>query len=130
MKLISTRLHAGLDYLAAICMYCTPIIWRFDGPTKTVLISVAVFVVVYGLLTKFEYSLFKLIPTRIHLGLDALACLVLFGGAFACDHSLIGYRIALATFGIAGLITAALTNPEPEMTDIPMSTSHTPAHHV
>ena len=130
MKLISTRLHAALDYLAAICMYGMAIIWRFDAPTNTILMAVAMLVVIYTLLTKFEYGVFKLIPMQAHLLLDVIACVVLIGGAFACGHSLIGYRVALATFGVAGLITARLTNSLPEMTDIPMSTNHRPAHHA
>jgi hypothetical protein len=82
------------------------------------------------LITKFEYSALKLIPVRIHLALDVLACIVLLTGAFVCIHSLTGFRVALATFGVAGLITAALTDPTPEMADIPMSTNHRPVHHA
>lgn len=130
MKLISTRLHAGLDYLAALCMYGMAVIWRFDNPTRDMLVCVAIAVAIYAMLTRFEYSLLKLIPVRVHLALDAAASLVLIGGAIAFTHSLIGYRVALATFGAAGIIVAALSEPNPQMADIPMTTKRTPAHHV
>ncbi|MDR3708786.1 MAG: hypothetical protein P4L33_10820 [Capsulimonadaceae bacterium] len=121
MKLISTRLHAALDYLAAVCMYGAATIWRFDNASRTILIGVAVTLVVYALLTRFEYSIAKWIPMKVHLALDFIACLVLIVAAATQVSSMIGYRVTLASFAIGGLIVAGLTNPLPKMHDIPMS---------
>lgn len=75
MKLISIKLHSLLDYIIGITLILSPWIFMFkkDIFEAGSPIIIGVIVIVYSLLTRYNYSLFKVIPFRINLMLD-MAC--------------------------------------------------------
>jgi len=77
MGIIPTRVHAVLDYLTGLLLIILPFLWMSQAPIGAwIPMVLGVFILLYSLFTRYEYSLVKLIPMPMHLLLDGL------GGAF------------------------------------------------
>jgi hypothetical protein len=75
MKLLNTKTHAILDYAVGILLIAAPWILNFadGGPAQQVPVVIGVLTIVMSLLTKYEFSIFKLIGMNTHLIIDFLA---------------------------------------------------------
>lgn len=74
MKKIPTSKHAWLDYLAGLLFIATPYIFGFarSGMPAGILIGAGLFILVYSLMTGYEYSLTPLISVKLNLVLDVI----------------------------------------------------------
>ena len=77
--MISSRTHAVIDYLVGILLILAPFIFGFadGGPAQMVPTILGAGTIIYSLLTRYELSVVKAIPYPVHLGIDALAGLLL-----------------------------------------------------
>jgi hypothetical protein len=115
---IPTSIHGILDYLVGIALFFAPEIFGFSwygGYATSIPRTLGVVIIVYSLLTRYEWGLVKAIPMSMHLGLDML------GGAFlAASPWLFGFRDQAANVwmphlvvGLAEIAIAAMTSPVP-----------------
>jgi hypothetical protein len=79
MKVIDTKIHGCLDYIVALILIASPLMFDFarNGAETWVPLILGIGTVVYSLLTNYELSLWPRIPMRIHLVLDTLSALLL-----------------------------------------------------
>lgn len=77
--MLSSRTHALLDYLVGLLLIVAPFLFGFADGTAAQMVPtiLGAGTVVYSLITRYELSLAKIIPYRIHLGIDAAAGIVL-----------------------------------------------------
>ena len=75
MKIISTKVHGGLDYLMGIVLIAIPWLLNFyrGGAETWVPVVLGVGVILYSLLTNYEYSFSDAIPMPAHLTRDVLS---------------------------------------------------------
>lgn len=76
--MISTRLHGIFDYVAGIVLLFSPWVFEFAGMGVEMWLPVVLggLLILYSLVTRYEFGLFRLLPMRINLTLDGI------GGAF------------------------------------------------
>lgn len=79
MPFIPTRVHAILDYVMGALLIVVPLAWmnETEPAAAWVPIIIGASVIVYSLITAYEYSIAKLIPMSGHLLLDGIGGAVL-----------------------------------------------------
>jgi hypothetical protein len=79
MKLLNTKTHAILDYAVGILLIAAPWMLNFadGGPAQQVPVAIGILTIIMSLLTKYEFSIFKLIGMNTHLIIDFLAGVLL-----------------------------------------------------
>lgn len=79
MHVISRRTHGVLDYTAGLVLILSPRILGLDSgsPEANVPVALGWATIADSLVTRYELGLFKLLPFRMHLVLDALNGFVL-----------------------------------------------------
>jgi hypothetical protein len=118
LRIIPTSVHGILDYLVGIALFFAPELFGFaeyGGAAVSVPRTLGVIVIVYSLLTRYEWGLVKAIPMGLHLMLDML------GGAFlAASPWIFGFNNAPnnvwmphLVVGLAEIAIAAMTSPAP-----------------
>ncbi len=114
-RLIPTQVHGVLDYAMGLLLIISPWLFGFsdtDAATWIVII-VGAAIILASLVTDYELSLAKIIPMRIHLGLDIVS-----GGFLAISPWLFGFADENWWFfvfaGIAEIGAGLFTDPERE----------------
>ncbi len=76
---ISSRTHGILDYTVSLALILAPTIFNLDRSSAEGQVPVALGIgsLVYSLITRYELSVFKILPFRAHLGLDVVSGLAL-----------------------------------------------------
>lgn len=80
MRFIPTRIHGLLDYLVGVVLILAPWIFGFADTTAAAMwvpVILGAGVILYSLLTDYEWGLVHTIPMPIHLWLDGIGGLVL-----------------------------------------------------
>jgi SPW repeat-containing protein len=79
LKMINSRVHGAIDYVVGILLILAPYLLGFaDGSAAQLVPQIlGALVLVMSLLTAYEFSLAKVIPYRIHLGVDVVQALLL-----------------------------------------------------
>jgi len=80
IRFLPTRIHGALDYIVGLALIVAPNIFQFaDVGGAAVLIPrvLGVVLIVYSLITRYEWGVIKLISMRYHLIIDFLAALFL-----------------------------------------------------
>jgi hypothetical protein len=81
MRFMSTKLHAVMDYWGGILLIVVPLFWMDSQnvPPAAIWTPVAIggLMLLQSLFTDYEFSLANVIPVPAHLGMDALAGVVL-----------------------------------------------------
>ncbi len=79
MRFISTRVHGFLDYAMGLLLIVAPWLFGFaaGGAETWVPVVLGAGAILYSVLTDYELGLVRMIPMPAHLGLDALAGLLL-----------------------------------------------------
>ena len=75
MKHINSRTHGILDYVVGAALLVAPYLFGFadNEPARNAAWIVGAGSLLYSLFTAYELSIAKLIPYRVHLGLDLVA---------------------------------------------------------
>jgi hypothetical protein len=109
MRIIPTRLHGVIDYLAGILFIILPKILDWNQTANYLLSIMGVSVIVYSLITRYELGAIKWMPMRVHLILDILSGLLLIAAPFifpVAGDGVTGWLVGLGIFEIlAGLMT-------------------------
>jgi hypothetical protein len=79
MHMISRRTHGLLDYIVPVLLIASPKLFGFatGGPEEKIPMTIGVVALVYGLITKREFALIKVLPFPVHLTLDVMSALFL-----------------------------------------------------
>jgi len=110
MRVMSTRVHAILDYLVASWLIATPWLMHFSYillPTST-LIGAGIAIIIYSLLTNYEFGIAKIMPIRLHLGLDFFIGILLIVSPWLFQFSDIIWKPHLL-FGLVSIIASSIT---------------------
>jgi hypothetical protein len=77
--MISTKLHAVLDYLVGILLIAAPWLFHFSHvmPATVLIASMGIVTLCYSLLTDYEFSFLPMIPFTTHLVIDFVSGLLL-----------------------------------------------------
>jgi len=92
IRFLTPTLHGAVDYLAAAALITLPFVLGLGEShpvAKWLSVATGAAVVVVSLLTDYRYGVFRVLPYRGHLAIDALAATV--------------FAIAPAVFGFTGL---------------------------
>lgn len=75
MRFISRRTHGALDYIVGLLLIFSPKIFDFNwgGPAVAVPVTLGVLTLAYSLATNYEWGMFRFLPFRTHLTIDALS---------------------------------------------------------
>lgn len=79
MRIVSTRTHGMIDYIAGLVIAASPWIFGFADGSAAQWVPVVVGLLLLGssLMTDYELGAVRMIPMPVHLGLDAVAGLLL-----------------------------------------------------
>ncbi len=69
-KLISSKTHGIIDYIAAPTLLAVPRLLKFPKRITMMLTGVALFHALYSMFTKYELGVVKVLPYKGHLALD------------------------------------------------------------
>ncbi|ETX28950.1 SPW repeat domain-containing protein [Roseivivax isoporae] len=77
--MISVNTHAVIDYVVGVLLILAPFLLGFanGGAAMWVPILLGAGILLYSLVTAYRYSVAKVIPLSVHLGLDAAGGLLL-----------------------------------------------------
>jgi hypothetical protein len=110
MRVISTKVHGVLDYLMGIILIAAP--WLLDfyrgGAETWVPVVLGIGVILYSLVTNYEYSISKTLSMRAHLTLDVISGVFLAASPWLFDFDEVVYlpHLILGVLEIgAGLMT-------------------------
>lgn len=118
MKNINSRTHGVLDYVVGVLLIVAPFLFGFadNEPARNAAWIVGAGSLLYSLITAYELSIAKLIPYRVHLGLDIAAGLFL-----AASPWLMGFddrivwphvTVGLLEIAVAMMSRASLTSTD------------------
>lgn len=74
MRFISTKIQGALDYLVGLALILAPMLFGFQdigGAAVYVPVVLGAALIVYSLLTQYEWGVFKLLSMTYHLALNA-----------------------------------------------------------
>ena len=79
MRFISTRMHGAADYLVGVLLIVSPYLFGFanGGPAQWLPMLLGAGVIIYSLMTRYEFGIVPVIPMPAHLWLDAAGGLLL-----------------------------------------------------
>ena len=118
--MIPLRVHAILDYIAAVVLVAAPYIFGFSeiDIARNFFLILGIGLAVYSALTKYKYSFAKIIPVGPHMFLDVVVGFLTMIGPYVLN-----YRLAISSaqtaahyfigLGIWGLV--ALTRPDTDI---------------
>ncbi len=112
MQLISTRVHGILDYLTAATLPALPRMLGWSKGVNRLLSGAAFGTLLYSILTRYELGLFKLLPMRIHLMLDAMSGILLCASPLFFPDEEREVRASLVGLGLFEIAAALLTERE------------------
>ena len=76
--MIPLKIHNILDYAAGVLLLFVPALFGFSeiDAARNLFIFAGVFLIAYSLITKYYYSLLKVIPLGVHMALDVASGVV------------------------------------------------------
>jgi hypothetical protein len=114
--MISTFVHGIIDYVYAVLLIASPWLFHFNtiGAQTYVVDIVAATILTYSMFTKYQLSLSKSIPMKIHIVLDGLLSIFLVASPWLF-HFADKIYLPHVLFGVAGLVVVLLSSSkEPE----------------
>ena len=108
--MIPSKTHAVIDYVVGVLLLAAPYILGFanGGPAQIVPMALGAGTILYSLLTRYELSIAKLIPYRVHLVIDLLAGVVLLASPWLFDFADVIWWPHVAV-GIAEMAVVAMS---------------------
>lgn len=111
--LFSTKTHGILDYVAAAKMIALPRLMAWPADVRQVLTVAGLGTFGYSLVTRYELGVWKVLPMRVHLLLDALSGVLFMAAPLAFPRAKPLTKVALSAFGAFELVVALTTDTEP-----------------
>jgi hypothetical protein len=121
-EMISLRTHNILDYVGAAVLIVCPFIFGFSDVTaaRNLFIILGVALAAYSALTKYYYSVAKIIPVGPHMFLDVVTGFLLMIGPYAFNYRALVTNGQTALHFILGLAVwglVALTRPKTDVAE-------------
>lgn len=115
MRFIPTRIHAVVDYLTGVLLLVSPWLFGFavGGVAQWLPVVLGAGVILYSLLTDYEYSAARAIPMPAHLGLDAMGGVLLAASPWLFGFADVVWLPHLA-IGLFEIVAALTTKTRPE----------------
>lgn len=85
IRFLPTKVHGVLDYVVGIALIAAPWIFKFapmGGPAVFIPIVLGITLIVYSLLTRYEWGVLKVLPMPYHLAVDFAASAFLAAAPF------------------------------------------------
>jgi len=118
--MVSTKAHGMIDYVLGVVLILSPFILGFatGGAAMWVPMIIGIAIIIYSLLTAYEYGATSVITMKTHLGLDVASGLVLalspwifgFASLVFLPHLLLG-----ALQLVAAAVTERVPKESPKM---------------
>ncbi len=110
MKIINSKIHGTLDYLVGIILIILPWLFGFadGGAQMQIPIILGIGTLIYSMITKYELGVFKIIPFKTHLSIDALSGIFLAASPWIFGFSDQVYQPHLL-FGILEIVVVLLS---------------------
>ena len=113
---IPTRVHGILDYATAIVLIAAPWLFQFDDHRTAMLVPVVLGlgIILYSLLTDYEFGIAHLISMPTHLMLDVLGALVLIASPwiFGFSDDIWWPHIAIGLFELVVVVLSQSHRPD------------------
>lgn len=108
--------HSMADYLIGVALVLSPSLFGFDqkGTPAGIFVFGGCALIIYSLLTRYEYSVARVLPLGTHMVLDVIVALTLMLSPTVLGYAqyLTGFQYALHfVFGIGLLGIVAITQP-------------------
>lgn len=114
MRFISTNVHGALDYLVGVLLIAMP--WLMDiavgGAETWVPVFTGASIILYSLLTKYEWGVWPMMELKVHLGFDVLAGATLIFNSIYFGFYDVFSRLPFVAIGIFAIATGLLTVKE------------------
>jgi len=127
---IPTRIHGVLDYATAIVLIAAPWLFQFDNHREAMLVPVilGLSIIVYSLLTDYEFGIAHLIPMPTHLALDVLGALLLIASPwiFSFSDDIWWPHVAVGLFELVVVVLSQSRRPDVLRARAPMTRSGQP----
>ena len=108
MRFISTAAHGLADFSVGFIVVGFPFYYGLTGASRATFVALGLFVIVYSLLTDYEFGLVRVLRIRFHLLLDAL-----FGLAMLAAPTVLRLpddgRIPVYVIGVLSLLLSLTT---------------------
>jgi hypothetical protein len=121
VRFLPTKVHGVLDYVVGIALILAPNIFQFSsmgGTAVWIPRVLGVVLIVYSLVTNYEWGVFKLVAMPYHLVIDFLAALFLAASPFIFGFFRDSPNVWLPhlVVGIAVLFVVIVTQTQPGRT--------------
>lgn len=115
MRVISSKVHGVMDYIVGLLLIAAPWIFGFaaGGAETWVPVIIGVAALIYSVMTRYELGLVKVIPLKVHLGLDVASGIILALSPWLFGFSELVYWPHLI-FGLLEIGAGLMTQPYPE----------------
>jgi len=118
IRFLPTKVHGVLDYLVAVALLLAPNIFQFagmGGPAVWIPRALGVVLILYSVLTNYEWGIFKVFAMPYHLVIDFLAALFLAASPFLFGfyHDSINVWLPHLVVGIAVVLVVLVSQTEP-----------------
>ena len=117
MKPISTKVHGILDFATVGTLWTLPQLLRWGGRTKIMLGVAGAGMLGYSLCTRYQYGLVKALPMKTHLLLDYISGATVAALPLLLRDETFITKLMLAGLGLNEITIAALTEPNPPVTE-------------
>jgi hypothetical protein len=108
MRFIPTAVHGIADYVVGLIVLGLPFYFGWSGVPRACFVLLGIYAIVYSLLTDYEAGLFRLLPMRFHLLLDAIFGFGMLSLPYLTALPPVGRPIAYA-IGVLALVLASTT---------------------
>ncbi len=112
MKLISTKVHAVIDYLCAGIMVSSSLLFNLNTMENYILLISGIITIVYSALTNYEFSALHFIRLNKHFQMDILSGLGLILAPWFFSFSQEAYVLFFACGALKAII-GIITSPRP-----------------
>lgn len=113
MKLLSTQTHGIVDYLTAGALLVMPRALGWNENVSRLLTMAGLGALAYSLFTRYEVGLFKLLPMKSHLAMDAVSGLTLATAPLWLNERNERVNNTLVGIGLFEIMAAVITESEP-----------------
>ncbi len=106
MKYLNSRVHGLIDYALDFVLLIAPTVLGLSSTATTICYTVAALHFLTSVCTRYEYSLFKLIPFPVHGAIEFVASIALAAMPWIADFS--GYVVDRNFFVLTGVALFAV----------------------
>ena len=115
MALFSTKTHGVLDYTTVATLLALPRVLGWSPTVRTFVTGSALATLGASLLTRYELGVFKVLPMRGHLALDAISGATFAAAPFLFPDEDASVKGILVGLGVFELMAAFTTDTEPSL---------------